>query len=225
MFRRSKFRISPGSVLALIALFVALGGVSYAAVTINGKNIENNSIPGKKLENGAVTNQKVKANSLQANRLTSAARASLSGAQGPQGERGAQGARGAQGERGAQGPQGPQGPAGTALAYAEVNPGPVGGEPSFVQARTSGFSTLTRPAGGRYCLGLDAALVDQAFSNGVPTRPTVATPEYLNSTTRGAQATVEVFGAPDECPPNTFQVGTFNGDQFTNDVAFTLIVP
>jgi hypothetical protein len=34
-----------------------------------------------------------------------------------------------------------------------------------------------------------------------------------------------VFGAPDECPPNTFQVGTFNGDQFTNDVAFTLIVP
>jgi hypothetical protein len=34
-----------------------------------------------------------------------------------------------------------------------------------------------------------------------------------------------VFGAPDECPPNTFQVGTFNGGQFTNDVAFTLIVP
>ena len=68
MFRRSKFRISPASVLALIALFVALGGVSYAAVTINGKNIENNSIPGKKLENGAVTNQKVKANSLAANR-------------------------------------------------------------------------------------------------------------------------------------------------------------
>ena len=43
-FRRSKFRISPGSVLALIALFVALGGVSYAAVTINGKNIKNNSV-------------------------------------------------------------------------------------------------------------------------------------------------------------------------------------
>jgi hypothetical protein len=80
-----QFRISPGSVLALIALFVALGGVSYAAVTINGKNIKNNSIPGKKLKNGAVTNAKVKANSLGANRLTAGARASLRGAQGPPG--------------------------------------------------------------------------------------------------------------------------------------------
>ena len=44
MFRRSKLRISPATVLSLIALFVALGGVSYAAVTINGKNIKNNSV-------------------------------------------------------------------------------------------------------------------------------------------------------------------------------------
>jgi hypothetical protein len=109
VFRLSKFRISPGSVLALVALFVALGGVSYAAVTINGKNIENNSIPGKKLTNGAVTNLKVKANSLQANRLTSAARASLRGAQGPQGERGAQGERGDRGDTGPAGPKGEKG--------------------------------------------------------------------------------------------------------------------
>jgi hypothetical protein len=154
-----------------------------------------NSVGTKQLKNNAVASKKIKNGAVNSNKVRNG---SLTGADFQ---------------------------AGMALAYAEVNPGPVGGEPSFVQARTSGFSTVTRPFGGRYCLGLDAALVDQAFSNGVPTRPTVATLEYLNSTTRGAQATVEVFGAPDQCPPNTFQVGTFNGDQFTNDISFTLIVP
>jgi hypothetical protein len=35
--------------IALVALFVALGGTGYAAVTINGANIKNGSIVGKKL--------------------------------------------------------------------------------------------------------------------------------------------------------------------------------
>ena len=51
MFRRSDIRISPASLLALVALLVALGGVSYAAATIDGKSIINNSVPGKKLKN------------------------------------------------------------------------------------------------------------------------------------------------------------------------------
>jgi hypothetical protein len=82
--RRSNIRISPASLLALVALVVALGGVSYAAATIDGKSIQNNSIPGKKLKNKAITN-KVKPGTLAANRLTPAARASLRGAQGQQG--------------------------------------------------------------------------------------------------------------------------------------------
>jgi hypothetical protein len=214
LFRRSKFRISPGSVLALIALFVALGGVSYAAVTINGKNIANNSIPGKKLKNGAVTNKKVKANSLGANRLTSAARASLRGAEGP---------RGPAGTPGAQGAQGPQGPAGSAVAYAQVTPG--GASPSFVAPRTSGFSAVTRPAGGLYCLAPDAALVGQVFSGGSPTRPTVASVEYGNSTTQTDQLIVEVRGATVDCPANTFELRTYRNGALANDIAFTLIVP
>jgi hypothetical protein len=217
LFRRSKFRISPGSVLALIALFVALGGVSYAAVTINGKNIKNNSIPGKKLKNGAVTNAKVKANSLGANRLTSAARASLRGAQGERGPAGPQGAQGPQG------PQGPEGPAGTALAYAQVNDG--GATPSFVADRTFGFSAVTRPAGGRYCLALDAALVDLAFDGGVPYVPTVASVEYGNTSTQTDQVIVEVRGANVDCPANTFEVYTYRNGALVDDISFTLIVP
>jgi hypothetical protein len=212
LFRRSKIRISPGSVLALIALFVALGGVSYAAVTINGKNIKNNSIPGKKLKNGAVTNAKVKANSLAANRLTSAARASLRGAQGPRGEAGPQGA---------QGPQGPQGPAGTALAYAQVNDS----GPAFVTSRTSGFNAVTRPGGGLYCLAPTDAVLAQAFIGGEPRRPTVASVEYGNTGTQTNELIVEVRGATVDCPLNTFEVHTYRNGALVNDVAFTLIVP
>jgi hypothetical protein len=196
MRRIFKQRPSPSMVVAFVALVVAMGGTGYAA-----QQLSSNSVGSKQLKNNAVTTKNIKNGAVNSNKVKNG---SLMMADFKAGQMSA----------------------GTALAYAEVNPGPVGGQPSFVQARTSGFDAVTRPAGGRYCLGLDAALVNQAFSsNGVPTRPTVATLEYLNSTTRGAQATVEVFGAPDECPPNTFQVGTFNGDQFTNDISFTLIVP
>jgi hypothetical protein len=212
VFRRSKIRISPASVLALVALFVALGGVSYAAVTINGKNIKNNSIPGKKLKNRAVTNNKVKPNSLAANRLTAGARASLRGAQGPQGPQGAQGAAG---------PQGPQGPAGTALAYAQVDDG----GPSFVAQRTSGFNGVTRPDTGQYCLALADALVGQAFSGGVPTRPTVASVEFGNTGTQTDQLIVEPRGANVLCPANSFEVYTYRNGALANNVSFTLIVP
>jgi hypothetical protein len=57
-------RPSPAMVVALIALFVALGGSSYAALTINGKNIKNKSIAGKKLKNRTITQKKVKKNTL-----------------------------------------------------------------------------------------------------------------------------------------------------------------
>jgi hypothetical protein len=218
LFRRFNIRISPGSVLALIALFVALGGVSYAAVTINGKNIQNNSIPGKKLKNGAVTNKKVKAASLRANRLTVAARASLRGARGPQGPAGLPGAQGPQGP---QGQQGPQGPAGTALAYAQVNDS----GPAFVAARTSGFSSVTRPAVGLYCLAPNLAVLVQAFSAGSPTRPTVASVEYGNTGTQTDELIVEVRGANSDCGNNLFEVHTYRNGALANDVSFTLIVP
>lgn len=228
MFRRSKIRISPGSVLALIALFVALGGVSYAAVTINGKNIQNNSIPGKKLKNGAVTNNKVKANSLGANRLTAAARANLQGARGPQGPQGPQGPHGPRGERGeagAHGAQGPQGPAGTALAYAQVNAleTPL---PLLVTQRTSGFTTVARPETGLYCLVPEATVLAQAFSAGVPMRPTVASIELGNTEADPtAPLTVQVRADAEICDPNAFEVVTLSGATPVNDISFTLIVP
>jgi hypothetical protein len=56
-------------VIALIALFVAIGGTGYAAVKIDGKNIKNRSIAGKKLKNGAVSGKQVKRDSLGATQI------------------------------------------------------------------------------------------------------------------------------------------------------------
>ncbi len=64
MFRRIRKHANPASLIAMVALFVALGGVSYAAATINGKDIKNGTIAGKKLKNKAVTGGKVKNDSL-----------------------------------------------------------------------------------------------------------------------------------------------------------------
>jgi hypothetical protein len=47
MHRKLNTRISPASLLAIVALFVSLGGVSYAAATIGSGDIVDNSIRSK----------------------------------------------------------------------------------------------------------------------------------------------------------------------------------
>lgn len=62
MFRRNKIRISPASPIALVALFVALGGVSYAAVgTIGTNDLETGAVTKKKLHRNAVVPGKIRA--------------------------------------------------------------------------------------------------------------------------------------------------------------------
>jgi hypothetical protein len=59
MRRLLNHRPSPAMVVALIALFVALGGSGYAAITI-----KNGSLPGKKLKRNSVTGKQVKESAL-----------------------------------------------------------------------------------------------------------------------------------------------------------------
>jgi hypothetical protein len=58
--RLARFKPSPSMVVALIALFVAMGGVGYAAATIGSAQIKNNSIRGKDIRNSSVTGKDVK---------------------------------------------------------------------------------------------------------------------------------------------------------------------
>ena len=53
-------KLSYANVVATLALFVALGGSSYAAITIGGKNIRNGSITGKDIKRNTLGPRQVK---------------------------------------------------------------------------------------------------------------------------------------------------------------------
>lgn len=57
-------RLTYANVMSTLALFVALGGSSYAALRINGKSIENRSIPAKKVRVNALTGREIRESSL-----------------------------------------------------------------------------------------------------------------------------------------------------------------
>jgi hypothetical protein len=52
------------NVIAVVALFLALGGSVYAAAKINGKQIKPKSIPGNRIKPATLTGKQVKAQSL-----------------------------------------------------------------------------------------------------------------------------------------------------------------
>jgi hypothetical protein len=60
-----RFRPSPAMVVASIALFVAIGGVAYAAVRIDTHNIRSGAVTRPKLHANAVTSQKVRDGTLR----------------------------------------------------------------------------------------------------------------------------------------------------------------
>jgi hypothetical protein len=91
--------------VAYLALFAALGGSAYAAVTVTGKQIKD----------GTVTGKDVKNRSLGATKLSAGALGSLAGERGPAGPQGDPGLKGDKGDKGSigeTGPLGPQGPSG-----------------------------------------------------------------------------------------------------------------
>ncbi|CAA9529182.1 MAG: hypothetical protein AVDCRST_MAG67-3973 [uncultured Solirubrobacteraceae bacterium] len=97
-------------IVALVALFVALGGSGYAAVAINGKNIKNRSIAAIKLKREVLTSREVKNGSLLAADLKAGQlRSGPPGPAGPQGVPGAPGVPAPPGAPGAQGPAGAPG--------------------------------------------------------------------------------------------------------------------
>lgn len=86
-----KFR--PTTIIAILALFVAIGGTATAAGLINGK----------KIKPGTITAKAFKKQTVSKTRISTSALAALAGAQGPKGEKGEQGPKGDTGSQGAQG--------------------------------------------------------------------------------------------------------------------------
>lgn len=67
----ARLRPSPAMVVALLALFVALGGVSYAVATIDSSDIVNGSIRGRDVKNKSLTGDDVKDRSIKGGKIAS----------------------------------------------------------------------------------------------------------------------------------------------------------
>jgi hypothetical protein len=100
--RSLRRHLSFANVVSILALFIALGGTSYSAVKLTGKDVRDGSLTGKDVKNS----------SLGQKELSNAAVEFLSGKIGPQGTPGITGATG---------PQGTPGPKGAPGAAAPVN--------------------------------------------------------------------------------------------------------
>jgi hypothetical protein len=84
VLEKLRHRLTYENVMATIAVFIALGGSSYAALTISGSDIRNRSIAGKKLKRNTLTGKQVRESRLSrvprarnADRLNGATAASL----------------------------------------------------------------------------------------------------------------------------------------------------
>jgi hypothetical protein len=60
MLSRLRRHLTYANVMATLAVFIALGGSSYAAFSISGSNIKNRSIPAKKLKRNSVTGREIR---------------------------------------------------------------------------------------------------------------------------------------------------------------------
>lgn len=90
MSRGIRDRLSYANVIAALALFVALGGSSYAAL-----KLPRNSVGSQQIRTGAVASSEVKDRSLQLQDISKPTRERLAGKQGPPGAQGPAGQPGA----------------------------------------------------------------------------------------------------------------------------------
>jgi hypothetical protein len=98
--RMSKMRApSPSMAVALTALAISLGGTSYAAVTITGKNVRNSSLTGADIKNNTLSSGDIRNGSLLSR--------DFKAGELPRGATGATGPTGPPGRDGAQGIPGP----------------------------------------------------------------------------------------------------------------------
>jgi Collagen triple helix repeat (20 copies) len=181
--KKLRTRISSAHVIAMIALFVALSGSSYAAVTtIHASQIRNNSIPGSKIKAGSIPATKLKNGSIGGNKLKNntvgraklrtdalnpiAGGGNLVNAQGQTDDESS--SSGASGSRGPQGPAGPRGVTGAQGAKGDTGApgangaqGASGNDAGLVQipaiatldATGAGTATATCPAAHPAVLG------------------------------------------------------------------------
>ena len=190
--------------VALLALFIALGGVTYAAAklpknSVGAKQIKRNAVRSKHVKNHSLLKKDFKAGQLP---------------------------RGAKGNKGDKGDKGDAGPRGTAAGYASVQadgtllPKVPPTNPDFPsQAFNVTQADITKPAAGTYCFkGLpfkpSSALVSSnnagastAATNNVVVSVAVERGNGLNGCAAGSQARVVATQWSDTVAPTNVDKG------------------
>jgi hypothetical protein len=89
-------RLTYANVMATSAVFIAIGGSSYAAIQVTGKNVKNRSLTARDIKKSSLTTREIKNASLLARDFRAGQLpAGPAGAQGPRGLAGRDGANGA----------------------------------------------------------------------------------------------------------------------------------
>jgi hypothetical protein len=207
MHRLLRRRPSPATVIACIALAVALGGTGYAAVTLPKNSVgtlqlRDSSVTGKKLAKNAVGTLKVIDHSLLAVDFKKGQ--IPRGPAGPAGPPGPTGAPGPAGPAGATGPTGPAGPtgAGTSGLFVAME---AGGTPD----RSSGVLTTSKTGTGKYSIRFNRD---------------VSTCLYLATIGAGTSTTGMVSTATSDTTKDTVTVTTLNAAGTAADRPFHLMV-
>jgi len=104
-----RFRATYANVVATVALFIAIGGSSYAALTVTGAQVRDGSLTGRDVHNASLTGSDVRDRSLRF--------ADFAPGQLPAGPAGPAGPQGPKGDAGATGPQGPKGDTGITTVH------------------------------------------------------------------------------------------------------------
>ena len=164
MISAFRSRLTYANVVATFALFLALGGSSYAAISLS-----KNSVKSKHIAKGAVKRSDIGKNAVNSSKVAAASLLAADFAPGqlPNGPKGAKGDTGDKGDKGDTGDPGQAGAPGAARAYAlgggDSCPGTA---PPFVACpvvRGKGVAYIVKVATGIYCVGvtgIDAAAPD-----------------------------------------------------------------
>ena len=166
-------RLTYANVLATLAIFIALGGASYAVTTL-----PKNSVKAKQIAKNAVKAPEIAAKAIGSSEVTdgSLLSADFGAGQLPQGPQGPEGPQGPQGQDGAKGADGATGPPGPTLGRVENTATPPADESGLlgtvlVNAPTQGRLFVTADVDQAGLMRIDCSAGDGTFGlyvDGVP---------------------------------------------------------
>jgi hypothetical protein len=184
---RIRARLTYANVISTVALFVALGGASYAALklpanSIGTVQIRSNAVNSAKVQDGSLLGKDFKAGELPAGRP---------------------GANGQPGAPGSAGTNGTNGLDGTARAYAYVDPSTcTGAQATCTTTRSKSVSAVVHMQTGIYCVG-----VTNISSSGALAMAGVET-NRSDTPYGNASAMTDSSGTGGLCPAGQFLVRT-----------------